>query len=45
MEEMEPIGRLGDPEEVANPVVWLCSDEASYITGHALSIDGGFLAR
>lgn len=45
MEKMEPMGRLGEPEEVANPVVWLCSDEASYITGHALPIDGGYLVR
>jgi NAD(P)-dependent dehydrogenase (short-subunit alcohol dehydrogenase family) len=45
MIEMEPIGRLGKPEEVATAVVWLCSDEASYITGHALPIDGGFLVK
>ena len=45
MTQMEPIGRLGEPEEVANAVVWLCSDEASYITGHALPIDGGYLVR
>lgn len=36
-----PMGRIGQPEEVANAVVWLCSDEASYITGHMLVIDGG----
>lgn len=40
-----PIGRLGMPEEVAEAVVWLCSDAASFVTGHALSIDGGFVAR
>jgi len=38
---MNPMGRLGEPEEVAEAVVWLCSDAASYITGHALVIDGG----
>lgn len=37
-----PIGRIGTPEEVAKAVVWLCSDAASFITGHSLVIDGGF---
>jgi NAD(P)-dependent dehydrogenase (short-subunit alcohol dehydrogenase family) len=36
--------RIGQPEEVANVVLFLCSDEASYITGIALPIDGGLLA-
>ena len=36
-----PIGRAGTPEEVAEAVVWLCSDAASFITGHAMTIDGG----
>lgn len=40
-----PIGRVGTPEEVAEAVVWLCSDKASFITGHTLVIDGGWLAR
>jgi NAD(P)-dependent dehydrogenase (short-subunit alcohol dehydrogenase family) len=39
-----PIGRMGKPEEVAQVVVWLCSQAASYITGHALAVDGGFTA-
>jgi NAD(P)-dependent dehydrogenase (short-subunit alcohol dehydrogenase family) len=39
-----PAGRLGAPEEVAEAVVWLCSDAASFITGQTLTIDGGFLA-
>ena len=42
--EEHPIGRIGNPKEVANAVVWLCSQEASFITGHALTIDGGILA-
>ncbi len=37
----EPIGRMGQPEEIANAVVWLCSDAASFAIGHALVIDGG----
>lgn len=41
---MEPIGRMGLPEEVAETVVWLCSDAASFITGHAMAVDGGFTA-
>ena len=37
----EPIGRMGRPEEIAAAVVWLCSDAASFVTGHALVADGG----
>jgi NAD(P)-dependent dehydrogenase (short-subunit alcohol dehydrogenase family) len=36
-----PLGRLGTPQEIADAVVWLCSDQASFVTGHALAIDGG----
>ncbi len=39
-----PMGRIGRPEEIAEAVVWLCSDAASFTTGHALPLDGGFLA-
>jgi NAD(P)-dependent dehydrogenase (short-subunit alcohol dehydrogenase family) len=39
-----PMGRVGTPEEVAEAVVWLCSDAASFVTGHAMSIDGGLVA-
>jgi NAD(P)-dependent dehydrogenase (short-subunit alcohol dehydrogenase family) len=42
---MQPMGRLGTPEEVAEAVVWLCSEAAAFITGHALPIDGGTTAR
>lgn len=38
-----PIGRVGTSEEVASAVVWLCSDGASFVTGHALAVDGGAL--
>jgi NAD(P)-dependent dehydrogenase (short-subunit alcohol dehydrogenase family) len=44
MGRMQPIGRLGTPSEVAEAVVWLCSDAASFVTGHALAVDGGVLA-
>jgi NAD(P)-dependent dehydrogenase (short-subunit alcohol dehydrogenase family) len=39
-----PIGRFGKPAEVAEAVVWMCSDQASFMTGQSLVLDGGFLA-
>ncbi len=41
---MIPLGRIGDPEEAAEAAVWLCSDAASYVTGHSMIVDGGLTA-
>jgi NAD(P)-dependent dehydrogenase (short-subunit alcohol dehydrogenase family) len=41
----EPIGRVGNPEEIANAVVWLFSDRASFVTGAAIPVDGGLTAQ
>jgi NAD(P)-dependent dehydrogenase (short-subunit alcohol dehydrogenase family) len=45
MEKSIPMGRVGRPEEIANAVLWLCSDAASYMTGQSISVDGGFVMR
>lgn len=42
---LHPIGRIGKPEEVAELVIWLCSDKASFVTGGAYLVDGGYVAR
>ncbi len=44
VESMTPMGRFGRPEEIAEAVVWLCSDAASFVTGHPMVIDGGSVA-
>jgi NAD(P)-dependent dehydrogenase (short-subunit alcohol dehydrogenase family) len=41
---IHPMGRIGEVDEVANAVLWLCSDAAPFVTGHALAIDGGMTA-
>lgn len=42
--DCHPLGRLGRPEEIAEAVLWMCSDRASFMTGQSLVLDGGFLA-
>ena len=44
MIEMEPIGRIGKPEEIASTLLWLCSPAASFVTGQAIAVDGGWTA-
>jgi len=41
----EPVGRMGKPEEIAQVALWLCSDASSFVTGHPLVADGGWVAR
>jgi NAD(P)-dependent dehydrogenase (short-subunit alcohol dehydrogenase family) len=42
---LHPLGRLGTPDEIAQAVVWLSSDNASFITGQAIAVDGGYVAQ
>ncbi|MBC5774641.1 SDR family oxidoreductase [Pontibacter sp. KCTC 32443] len=41
----EPMGRFGEPDEIAEAAIWLCSDASSFTTGHAMVVDGGWVAR
>jgi NAD(P)-dependent dehydrogenase (short-subunit alcohol dehydrogenase family) len=45
MTDVSPMKRFVEPEEVANAVLWLCSEDASFVNGHALAVDGGALAQ
>jgi NAD(P)-dependent dehydrogenase (short-subunit alcohol dehydrogenase family) len=45
MDSLTPIGRMGKPEEIADAVVFLCSDAASFVTGHIMPVDGGITAQ
>jgi NAD(P)-dependent dehydrogenase (short-subunit alcohol dehydrogenase family) len=42
---LEPVGRLGKPSEIGEAAVWLCSDHASFVTGHSMVVDGGLVAQ
>ncbi|WP_114955086.1 glucose 1-dehydrogenase [Sphingosinicella terrae] len=45
LDALHPIGRIGEATEIADAVLWLCSDQASFVTGHPLAVDGGATAR
>ncbi len=45
MLKIVPIGRLGRPEEIADAVLWLCSERSSFVVGQSISVDGGFTMR
>jgi NAD(P)-dependent dehydrogenase (short-subunit alcohol dehydrogenase family) len=42
---MHPIKRMGRPEEIADVAVWLCTDAASFVHGHGMLVDGGYVAQ
>jgi NAD(P)-dependent dehydrogenase (short-subunit alcohol dehydrogenase family) len=44
LKSLHPIGRFGDAAEIANAALWLCSEQASFVTGHQLAVDGGLTA-
>ena len=44
-DQWQPIGRVGTPEEIAEAVIWLCSDKASFVVGHTMVVDGGMTAQ
>lgn len=45
IEQKEPVGRWGQADEIAESIIWLCSDAASFVTGAVLAVDGGFVAQ
>jgi NAD(P)-dependent dehydrogenase (short-subunit alcohol dehydrogenase family) len=45
IEQAHPIGRMGEAEEIARAVVFLSSDDAAFVIGHSMAVDGGFTAR
>jgi NAD(P)-dependent dehydrogenase (short-subunit alcohol dehydrogenase family) len=45
LKSITPIGHIGDPQEIANAVVWLLSEKASFVLGHTLLVDGGIVSR
>ena len=45
LERLHPIGRIAEPEEIAEAALWLCSPRASFVAGSALVVDGGYVAQ
>ena len=45
LQSRHPMGRLGKPEEIAHAALYLVSDDASFVTGTSLAVDGGYLAQ
>ncbi|MET0987363.1 MAG: glucose 1-dehydrogenase [Steroidobacteraceae bacterium] len=45
LENLSPLGRMAAPEEMAEAIIWLCSDKSSFVNGHALVADGGFVIQ
>lgn len=45
MADQDPMGRIGTPEEIADSVLWLCSDKSTYVTGQSIAVDGGWVAH